>query len=557
MRGRMDIEDLGPQPLLEGVNPQEASVCVQTFGCVHNVSDGEYMKGLLRARGFTILDDPLAADVVVVNGCTVKNPSESSAMNLLNKYARLGKRVVSAGCITQADPGHAELPASAAVIGVRDLDSIAAAVASTALGADGAAPTPLRLVVPPPARPSKKERRRLRQIERRAAQERRERCETSPEPPVAVPSANEAPKAAEAEEAKALPALPSLFLPKARRNPLIETLPVAVGCTCRCTYCRTREARGDLQSYAPEDLIRRATEACAEGAREIWLTGEDVAAYGLDLPRTRPEIEETWNFARLVKALSAAIPQDCMIRCGHTNPNHVWRQLDELGEVWNLPNVFAFAHLPIQAASNRVLQHMRRPYTVEQYRHIVATLRARVPDLTIATDIICGYSNEEEEDFQQSLDLIRDLQFPIMNLTQMYPRPGTPAFKMPRVPSQTVKQRSRRATKEFQAVVPFDYLVGRTGQPALFTELSACKRYLVGHIKNYVQVLLPRAGHLAEPPAGEPGESEPKATTCDREDEATPLGEQDLNDPDLGRWIRVDITLATRFYVFAERSRDQ
>lgn len=92
--------------------------------------------------------------------------------------------------------------------------------------------------------------------------------------------------------------------------------------------------------------------------------------------------------------------------------------------------MYAFLHVPVQAASNSVLEAMNREYTIEEFQRVVDVLLQRVPDVTIATDIICGFPNESEEDFQRTLDLIAKYKFAIVNISQFYPRPGTPAAKV-------------------------------------------------------------------------------------------------------------------------------
>ena len=101
--------------------------------------------------------------------------------------------------------------------------------------------------------------------------------------------------------------------------------------------------------------------------------------------------------------------------------------------------MFAFLHVPVQAASNSVLDAMNREYSVEDFRKVVDVLHAKVPGVTIATDIICGFPNETEEDFDLTMKLIEHYKLAIVNISQFYPRPGTPAAKMKRIPTQIVK----------------------------------------------------------------------------------------------------------------------
>lgn len=111
--------------------------------------------------------------------------------------------------------------------------------------------------------------------------------------------------------------------------------------------------------------------------------------------------------------------------------------------------------------------------------------------MTIATDIICGFPNESEEDFQETLDLIDHYKLAIVNISQFYPRPGTPAAKMKRVPTNIVKDRSRRLTKLFESFTPYEDLVGKCVKVWFGTEISEDGHHSVGHTKAYVKVIVP------------------------------------------------------------------
>ena len=178
-----------------------------------------------------------------------------------------------------------------------------------------------------------------------------------------------------------------------------------------------------------------------------------------------------------------------------------------------------------------VLSGMNREYTVSEFRRVADYLLARVPGLTLATDIICGFPGETEEQFEETLSLIRDYRFPVLNISQFYPRPGTPAAKMKRIDTKIVKDRSRRCTKLFLSYQPHAWLlenevegkveekhgaatdaaaadaaavVSLQAQPSsaatipvfVCTEKSSDGRHSVGHTKGYVKVLLPRDDSL-------------------------------------------------------------
>jgi len=286
--------------------------------------------------------------------------------------------------------------------------------------------------------------------------------------------------------------LPSLDLPKIRKDPLVEIVPLSTGCLGACTYCKTRHARGVLGSYQKSAIVKRAETAISEGVKEIWLSSEDTGAYGRDIGESMPG---------LLKALIAAVEaapnsEHVMLRVGMTNPPFILDHLDEIAEVLRHPRVFSFLHVPVQSGCNSVLEMMNREYTVEEFRRVCDFLTARVPGLNLATDIICGFPSESEEDFDKTMELCEHYKFPFLNISQFYPRPGTKAADMKRVKTQIVKARSRKLTALFKTYMPFEHMVGaRYVRVWVATEVSK-SGHSVAHTKGYVKVLLPRNDEL-------------------------------------------------------------
>ncbi|XP_029677348.1 threonylcarbamoyladenosine tRNA methylthiotransferase [Formica exsecta] len=273
----------------------------------------------------------------------------------------------------------------------------------------------------------------------------------------------------------------SLSLPKVRRNPLIEIIAINTGCLNQCTYCKTKHARGELGSYHPEEIVERTKQAFEEGVCELWLTSEDTGAYGKDIGSSLPEL--LWK-------LIDVIPEGCMMRVGMTNPPYILEHLDEMAKILRHPKVYSFLHIPVQSGSDQVLADMKREYTCADFEHSVNFLRDRVPGLTIATDIICGFPTETEVDFEQTMTLCQKYKFPSLFINQFFSRPGTPAARMPKVPAQEVKTRTRRLSEFFQSYEPYQHKVGLL-QKVLVTEVSHDKQHYVGHNKFYEQVLIP------------------------------------------------------------------
>lgn len=273
----------------------------------------------------------------------------------------------------------------------------------------------------------------------------------------------------------------SLSLPKVRRNPLIEIIAINTGCLNQCTYCKTKHARGELGSYPPEEIVDRAKQAFEEGVCELWLTSEDTGTYGRDIGSSLPEL--LWK-------LIEVIPNGCRMRIGMTNPPYILEHLEEMSKILRHPKVYSFLHVPVQSGSDQVLADMKREYTCADFERVVNFLRERVPGLTIATDIICGFPTETEKDFEETMKLCEKYKFPSLFINQFFPRPGTPAARMPKVPTQDVKKRTKRLSEFFQSYSPYDNRI-KLVQDVLVTEISHDKKHYVGHNKFYEQVLIP------------------------------------------------------------------
>nr|XP_009687067.1 PREDICTED: threonylcarbamoyladenosine tRNA methylthiotransferase [Struthio camelus australis] len=273
-----------------------------------------------------------------------------------------------------------------------------------------------------------------------------------------------------------------LDLPKIRKNPLIEIISINTGCLNACTYCKTKHARGELASYPIEELVDRAKQSFQEGVCEIWLTSEDTGAYGRDIGTDLPTL--LWK-------LVEAVPEGAMLRLGMTNPPYILEHLEEMAKILSHPRVYAFLHIPVQSASDSVLMDMKREYCVADFKRVVDFLKEKVPGITIATDIICGFPGETDEDFQETMKLVEQYRFPSLFINQFYPRPGTPAAKMHQVPAAVKKQRTKDLSQLFHSYNPYGHKVGER-QRVLVTEESFDSNYYVAHNRFYEQVLVPK-----------------------------------------------------------------
>jgi len=171
------------------------------------------------------------------------------------------------------------------------------------------------------------------------------------------------------------------------------------------------------------------------GAREVWLTGQDMACYGRDIGL---------NLVNLLQAV-CRIEEEFFVRVGMMTPNYVLDMLDQLVEAFLDEHVFKFLHMPVQSGDDEVLKRMNRFYCVDDFRRIVDAFRRAIPNITISTDVICGFLGESEEAFERTLRLIGEVKPDVVNVSKFFPRPRTLAEKMkPSVSASDVKERSKR-----------------------------------------------------------------------------------------------------------------
>ncbi len=207
-------------------------------------------------------------------------------------------------------------------------------------------------------------------------------------------------------------------LPFLRQSSFQAKVTITEGCSNFCSFCIVPYTTGLLRSRLPGDIIREVTQLAEQGYKEVQLLGQNVDSYGNDLDD--PDI----NFANLLRALTRiAIPR---IRFTSSHPKDITPDVIDVLSEEN--NVCEHVHMAVQSGSNRVLDAMRRGYTKEQFLELVRTLKARVPGVNITTDIIVGFPTETEQDFLETVDLVRNARFGGAFIFRYSPRPGTISY---------------------------------------------------------------------------------------------------------------------------------
>ena len=372
---------------LKEINEGRAlSACVVTYGCQQNEADSERIAGMLSESGYEIVKDTSLADVIIVNTCAVREHAEERAFSITGGYKHL----------KEARPwlkiGMCGCMASKADTSEKIKKSYP--YIDFVFGTEKLAELP--------------------EILYRAI---------SGGKRVFVPNNGDI------EIAEGLPVV--------RESDFRAWVSIMYGCNNFCTYCIVPYVRGRERSRRPEKIIEEVEELAKSGCREITLLGQNVNSYG-------KEFSDECNFADLLSRI-CKIDGDFIVRFMTSHPKDASKELiDVMAEN---PKIAKHFHLPVQSGSDRILKEMNRHYDRETYLSLVEYMKERMPDIAISTDIIVGFPGETEEDFLDTLDLMRKVKYDMIFSFIYSPRTGTPAAKMEQVDDKIKSERMERLLK--------------------------------------------------------------------------------------------------------------
>ncbi len=343
---------------------------VRTFGCQQNVSDSEHMKGMLEEMGFGFTEDAAEADLILFNTCAVREHAEDRVfgnVGAMKMYKRRRPHLLIAVCGCMVQQPHIAKR-------FREHYPFVGLVFGTHVLY------------------------RLPELMLGALSSRQPVHET-PECDGVLAEG----------------------IPTHRDGTFKAWLPIMYGCNNFCTYCIVPYVRGRERSRDPEAILQEARELVAQGYKEITLLGQNVNSYG------KGEAHGV-DFPELLRRINA-IEGDFLIRFMTSHPKDASPRLfDTIAACEKVSRHF---HLPFQSGSNRILKEMNRGYTREQYLELIRYARRVIPDIAFTGDVIVGFPGETREDFEQTVDLIREVEF-VSLFTFIYsPRKGTPAAVMP------------------------------------------------------------------------------------------------------------------------------
>ena len=381
-------------------------IYLESFGCSASQAAAETMAGIIRAMGHESVSAE-EAEVYICNTCTVKYTTEQKILYQIRRFGELGKKVIVTGCMPEVQLDlilHAN--PEAMIIGVNAVPKIRDALLS---------------------------------IE--AAEKRREGTESG----AGKKKKTEDESGRSEKQLRLFSDRPEGFLnmPRVRYNENIHICQISTGCQFACSYCIVHLARGRLVSFPPEEIVRDIRTAVEEGCREIWITSQDDSQYGLDFRNGSPY--EGLRLPGLLNMITE-IPGDFRVRVGMMNPFSVMPILDDLIGSFRSPKIYKLLHLPIQSASERVLETMNRRHKMSDTAMIIERFREAFPDMNLFTDIIVGFCGETDEDFEMTMEWVRHFRPDKVNISRYSPRPGTKAFALRNLDSRILAERSKRLT---------------------------------------------------------------------------------------------------------------
>ncbi len=357
------------------------TVFIETYGCQMNVYDSTAIFGLLGGDGFAASEDPLTADVVLINTCSVRDHAEHKVLSRVGELRRDREAAGSPPAIMGILGCMAERMGKALTESRQRVDVV--------VGVDGYATLPAILT---------------------------EKLGADGQSLPAVVTGH--------RDDVHYVAPPQLYPQNGSHLVTIHK-----GCDYKCTYCIVPYTRGPQREKAPEAILEEVRAIVAAGGREVTLLGQNVTAY---------RWEKTLDFAGLLQQVART---DGLARIrfltGHPRDMHE-RLMDVIAAE---PKVCPGLHVPAQCGSDRVLKRMKRLYTRADYLHLVAYARRVIPDVTLSGDIIVGFPGETEEDFAQTLSLIREVGYDTLFSYKYSERPGAPAARLGDDVPEDVKKR--------------------------------------------------------------------------------------------------------------------
>jgi tRNA-2-methylthio-N6-dimethylallyladenosine synthase len=381
---------------------------IKTYGCQMNERDSEQVAHSLIARGYERVKSEMEADVVLLNTCSVRDMADQKAlgkMGMLGHMAKDRPEVVFGflGCMAQARGASLlkNLPHIDLVVGTQKFHRVADYVEELVAIKNG----------------------RLREnIQQPTSNTQRRTEECMDDLRFSIVDVEEEPGSQETiREQQLAPRQATAFVS------------IMQGCNMHCTFCIVPRTRGAERSRAIDEILREVRDLVARGVKEVTLLGQIVNLYG------RHEFPKRDGKSPFVQLLQAVHEIDGLERLRFTSPHPIGFRDDLIDAFARLPKLAEHVHLPLQSGSNKILKAMHRTYTAEKYVNLVDRIRQARDGTAITTDIIVGFPGETESDYEQTRELVGQIQFDNAFVFRYSPRRDTPAAEMSDQIDESVK----------------------------------------------------------------------------------------------------------------------
>ncbi len=379
-----------------------AKFFIKTYGCQMNERDSEQVAHSLIQRGYEATANEAEADVVLLNTCSVRDMADQKAlgkMGMLGQLAKQRPEVVFGflGCMAQArgESLLRAMPHVDLVVGTQKFHRVADYVDELVAKRADRAQTPI------------------------APWNR-----AMDDPRFSIVDVDEEPGSQETiRDHEIAPRQATAFVS------------IMQGCNMHCTFCIVPQTRGAERSRSIAEIVREIRELVGRGVKEVTLLGQIVNLYGR---HEFPKVNDKSPFVQLLEAVHAI---DGLERIRFTSPHPIGFRDDLLGALADLTKVAEHVHLPLQSGSNRILKAMHRTYTAEKYLELVDRIRAARPGIAMTTDIIVGFPGEDDDDYAQTRELVRHVQFDNAFIFRYSTRRDTPAASMVNQVPEEIKER--------------------------------------------------------------------------------------------------------------------
>jgi len=363
------------------IRTNKGSYWITTFGCQMNKADSERMSGILQKMGYELAEEELQADLILYNTCTIRDNAQQKVYSYLGRQAKRKKldpnlKIIIAGCLAQQE-GEALL-------------------------------------------------RRVPEIDLVMGPQHANRLETL------LNQVDNGHQVLATDEQHIYEDITTAR----RESAICGWVNIIYGCNERCTYCVVPSVRGKEQSRTPQAIKNEIKELARIGYKEITLLGQNIDAYGRDFKAEKYNQSGQLTLSYLLEYIHD-IDGIERIRFATSHPRYFTKELIDICA--RLPKVCEHFHIPFQSGSNKILKSMARGYTIQKYKEIIDYIKQIMPESSITADAIVAFPGETSAEFKETLSIIEDIKFDLVNTAAYSPRPNTPAALWPNQLSEEIK----------------------------------------------------------------------------------------------------------------------